>query len=162
MGKQDVKTHLGRGPSLGRKNHKPEVTGVGVACKHLVWNKLNKKQLPTPVKHSVRIPGCFFKTSVRAKLSPISPKASSPATEVPCSCSRSTRVWVSAALWLPASRINVTRTMAAASGLNQNATVRIWRAFGLKPHLQENFKLSTDPLFVEKVRDIVGLYLNPT
>jgi transposase len=54
-----------------------------------------------------------------------------------------------------------TRTMAMASGLNQNAIVRIWRAFGLKPHLQENFKLSTDPFFVEKVRDIVGLYLNP-
>lgn len=54
-----------------------------------------------------------------------------------------------------------TRTMAAASGLNQNAIVRIWHAFGLKPHLQENFKLSTDPFFVEKVRDIVGLYLNP-
>lgn len=54
-----------------------------------------------------------------------------------------------------------TRTMAQASGLTQNAIVRIWRAFGLKPHLQENFKLSTDPFFVEKVRDIVGLYLNP-
>ncbi len=54
-----------------------------------------------------------------------------------------------------------TRTMAEASGLNQNAIVRIWRAFGLKPHLQENFKLSTDPFFVEKVRDIVGLYMNP-
>jgi len=54
-----------------------------------------------------------------------------------------------------------TRTMAAASGLNQNAIVRIWRAFGLKPHLQENFKLSSDAFFVEKVRDIVGLYLNP-
>ena len=54
-----------------------------------------------------------------------------------------------------------TRTMAEASGLNQNAIVRIWRAFGLKPHLQENFKLSSDPFFVEKVRDIVGLYLNP-
>jgi len=54
-----------------------------------------------------------------------------------------------------------TRTMAEASGLNQNAIVRIWRAFGLKPHLHENFKLSTDPFFVEKVRDIVGLYLNP-
>jgi transposase len=54
-----------------------------------------------------------------------------------------------------------TRTMAAASGLNQNAIVRIWRAFGLKPHLAENFKLSTDPFFVEKVRDIIGLYLNP-
>jgi transposase len=54
-----------------------------------------------------------------------------------------------------------TRTMAEASGLNQNAIVRIWRAFGLKPHLQENFKLSIDAFFVEKVRDIVGLYLNP-
>ncbi len=54
-----------------------------------------------------------------------------------------------------------TRTIAEASGLNQNAIVRIWRAFGLKPHLQENFKLSTDPFFIEKVRDIVGLYLNP-
>lgn len=54
-----------------------------------------------------------------------------------------------------------TRTMAEASGLNQNAIVRIWRAFGLKPHLQENYKLSTDAFFVEKVRDIVGLYLNP-
>jgi transposase len=54
-----------------------------------------------------------------------------------------------------------TRRMAQASGLTQSAIVRIWRAFGLKPHLQENFKLSTDPFFVEKVRDIVGLYLNP-
>jgi hypothetical protein len=51
--------------------------------------------------------------------------------------------------------------MAEASGLTQNAIVRIWRAFGLKPHLHENFKLSTDPFFVEKVRDIVGLYLHP-
>jgi transposase len=54
-----------------------------------------------------------------------------------------------------------TRSMAKASGLTQNAIGRIWRAFGLKPHLQENFKLSSDPFFVEKVRDIVGLYLNP-
>lgn len=54
-----------------------------------------------------------------------------------------------------------TRSMAKASGLTQNAIVRIWRAFGLKPHLQENFKFSTDPFFVEKVRDIVGLYINP-
>ena len=51
--------------------------------------------------------------------------------------------------------------MAKASGLNQNAIVRIWRAFGLKPHLEENFKFSSDPFFVEKVRDLVGLYLNP-
>lgn len=54
-----------------------------------------------------------------------------------------------------------TRTRAEASGLNQNAIVRIWRAFGLKPHRRENFKRSTDAFFVEKVRDIVGLYLNP-
>lgn len=51
--------------------------------------------------------------------------------------------------------------MAKAEGLTQNAVVRIWHAFGLKPHLQETFKLSTDPFFVEKVRDVVGLYLNP-
>ena len=54
-----------------------------------------------------------------------------------------------------------TRSLAAASGLSQTAVSRIWRAFGLKPHRQETFKLSTDPQFVEKVRDIVGLYLNP-
>ena len=53
------------------------------------------------------------------------------------------------------------RTMAKASGLSQSAVVRIWRAFGLQPHRAETFKLSTDPLFIEKVRDIVGLYLNP-
>ena len=46
-------------------------------------------------------------------------------------------------------------------GLSQNAIVRIWRAFGLQPHRVENFKFSKDPQFVEKVRDIVGLYLNP-
>lgn len=54
-----------------------------------------------------------------------------------------------------------TRTMAKKSGLTQNAIHRIWTTFGLKPHLQETFKLSTDPFFVEKVRDVVGLYLNP-
>lgn len=54
-----------------------------------------------------------------------------------------------------------TRSMAAASGLTQDAVCRIWRAFGLKPHLQESFKLSTDPFFIEKVRDVVGLYVNP-
>ena len=54
-----------------------------------------------------------------------------------------------------------TRSMAKATGMSQPAISRIWRAFGLKPHLQENFKLSTDAFFVEKVRDIVGLYLNP-
>jgi transposase len=51
--------------------------------------------------------------------------------------------------------------MAAASGLSQSAISRIWRAFALQPHRYESFKLSTDPLFIEKVRDIVGLYLNP-
>lgn len=54
-----------------------------------------------------------------------------------------------------------TRLMSKASGESQTAVSRIWRAFGLKPHLQETFKLSTDPLFVEKVRDITGLYLDP-
>jgi transposase len=53
------------------------------------------------------------------------------------------------------------RAMARSSGLSQSAVVRIWRAFGLQPHRAETFKLSTDPLFIEKVRDIVGLYLNP-
>ena len=52
-----------------------------------------------------------------------------------------------------------TRTMAREMGLSQTAVTRIWRAFGLQPHRQETFKLSSDPLFVEKVRDIVGLYL---
>lgn len=54
-----------------------------------------------------------------------------------------------------------TRRMAAATGLNQTAISRIWRAFGLQPHRVEHWKLSKDPLFVEKVRDIVGLYLDP-
>lgn len=54
-----------------------------------------------------------------------------------------------------------TRTLASDLGLSQTAVARIWRAFGLKPHLRESFKLSTDPFFVEKVRDIVGLYLAP-
>ncbi len=54
-----------------------------------------------------------------------------------------------------------TRLMAAETGLSQNAVVRIWHAFGLQPHRVENFKFSKDPQFVEKVRDIVGLYLNP-
>jgi transposase len=54
-----------------------------------------------------------------------------------------------------------TRGMAQATGLSQTAVVRIWHAFGLQPHRTETFKLSTDPLFVEKVRDVVGLYLNP-
>ena len=54
-----------------------------------------------------------------------------------------------------------TRRMAEKTGLSQTAIVRIWRAFGLQPHRVENFKFSKDPQFVEKVRDIVGLYLNP-
>ena len=54
-----------------------------------------------------------------------------------------------------------TRSMAAEVGLSQTAVSRIWRAFGLKPHQQETWKLSKDPLFVDKVRDVVGLYLNP-
>jgi transposase len=54
-----------------------------------------------------------------------------------------------------------TRSMAAEVGLSREAVGRIWRAFGLQPHRQETWKLSKDPLFVEKVRDVVGLYLNP-
>jgi transposase len=54
-----------------------------------------------------------------------------------------------------------TRSMAAATGLNQTAVSRIWRAFGLKPHREETWKLSSDPQFIEKVRDIVGLYMDP-
>jgi transposase len=54
-----------------------------------------------------------------------------------------------------------TRSMAAHLGLSQSAVSRIWRAFGLQPHRVESFKLSTDALFVEKVRDVVGLYLDP-
>lgn len=54
-----------------------------------------------------------------------------------------------------------TRTMAKATGMSQSAISRIWRAFGLKPHLTETFKLSSDPFFVEKVRDVVGLYMSP-
>ena len=51
--------------------------------------------------------------------------------------------------------------MAQRVGLNQTAISRIWRTFGLKPHRIEDFKLSTDPQFIDKVRDVVGLYLNP-
>src|ERR1700739_3530172 len=54
-----------------------------------------------------------------------------------------------------------TRLMARKTGLSQTAVVRIWRAFGLQPHRVENFKFSKDPQFIEKVRDIVGLYMNP-
>jgi transposase len=54
-----------------------------------------------------------------------------------------------------------TRSMAREVGLTQSAVLRIWRAFGLQPHRQQTWKLSRDPLFIEKVRDVVGLYLNP-
>src|SRR6516165_4806079 len=54
-----------------------------------------------------------------------------------------------------------TRGMAEHTGLSQSAVVRIWHAFGLQPHQSETFKLSTDPFFVEKVRDVVGLYMSP-
>lgn len=54
-----------------------------------------------------------------------------------------------------------TRGMAKAAGLSASSVGRIWRAFGLKPHLAGTFKLSTDPFFVEKVRDVVGLYMAP-
>jgi transposase len=54
-----------------------------------------------------------------------------------------------------------TRAMAARSGLSQSAISRIWRAFALQPHRVKTFKLSKDPLFIDKVRDIVGLYLQP-
>ena len=54
-----------------------------------------------------------------------------------------------------------TRSMARHASMSQSAISRIWRAFGLQPHRSETFKLSQDPLFIEKVRDIVGLYLNP-
>src|SRR5436309_3389901 len=54
-----------------------------------------------------------------------------------------------------------TRSMAKASGLSVSTVHRIWRAFSLQPHRSETFKLSADPLFVDKVRDIVGLYVDP-
>lgn len=54
-----------------------------------------------------------------------------------------------------------TRSMAAKMGISNSSVGRIWRALGLKPHLTETFQLSTDPHFIEKVRDVVGLYMNP-
>jgi transposase len=54
-----------------------------------------------------------------------------------------------------------TRSMAKATGLSQSAVARIWKAFALQPHRVDTFKLSKDPLFIDKVRDIVGLYLAP-
>lgn len=53
------------------------------------------------------------------------------------------------------------RSLAAETKISRATVHRLWRAFGLQPHRQKHFKLSTDPFFVEKVRDIVGLYLNP-
>jgi transposase len=54
-----------------------------------------------------------------------------------------------------------TRTLAAHLGTSASAVARIWRAYGLKPHRVESFKLSNDPLFIDKLQDIVGLYLDP-
>ena len=54
-----------------------------------------------------------------------------------------------------------TRSLATHLGVSADAVWRTWQAFGLQPHRQEKFKLSTDPQFVEKVYDICGLYLNP-
>ena len=53
------------------------------------------------------------------------------------------------------------RSMGAETGLTKDAVHRIWRTYGLQPHRQKHFKLSTDPFFVDKVRDIVGLYMHP-
>jgi transposase len=54
-----------------------------------------------------------------------------------------------------------TRSMARSAGMSQSAVSRIWRAFGLKPHVVQTWKLSTDPQFIDKVRDVVGLYMAP-
>jgi len=54
-----------------------------------------------------------------------------------------------------------TRELAKQTGLSHSTVSRIWRAFGLQPHRSETFKLSPDPLLIDKVRDIVGLYMNP-
>ena len=53
------------------------------------------------------------------------------------------------------------RSMAKASGLSRMTISRVWKAFGLQPHRTETFKLSPDPLLIDKIRDVVGLYLNP-
>lgn len=62
----------------------------------------------------------------------------------------------------PAARTHwSSRSMAREAGISEHSVLRIWKAYGLKPHRVKSFKLSTDPMFVEKVRDIVGLYLDP-
>jgi hypothetical protein len=54
-----------------------------------------------------------------------------------------------------------TRSMARSAGMSQSTVSRVWRAFGLKPHIVQTWKLSTDPMFIDKVRDVVGLYMSP-
>ena len=54
-----------------------------------------------------------------------------------------------------------TRSMARSAGMSQSAVSRIWRAFGLRPHVVQTWKLSADPQFIDKVRDVVGLYMSP-
>jgi transposase len=54
-----------------------------------------------------------------------------------------------------------TRSMAKTAGVSQSTVSRIWRTFGLKPHVIQTWKLSTDPQFIDKVRDVVGLYMSP-
>ena len=76
--------------------------------------------------------------------------------------SRSKAVVVATLERTPADATHWSRaSMAAESGLSRSTVGRIWKAFGLKPHRVETFKLSTDPQFVDKVRDVVGRYVDP-